>query len=382
MKKLLIVSVAIAAAFAGHAKAPQWRESDYKFDFPVPSNIRQIVYRSSDYKGKPREVFAWLGLPEKIEKGQKVPAVVLVHGGGGTAFLKWVERWTEMGYAAIAMDTVGHRPLKNWEDNPAVVRTRVADGGPSGVNVNTDFLDPENAWTRQAVEAVKDAHTLLLSLPEVDRENTGIIGISWGGYLTLFTAAEDHRFKAAVSVYACGFTNTKPGMYNVSEEWLKLFDPANVIAKIRCPILFITRPDDAPYPWTSWKRSTYLAKNVYRSVPGKFGHGHGCALRHENVVFMNTFLKGGAPLPEIKDVKQNGSRISAEIVSKLPIVKAELWYTTDPASVPDAKKQWNSTTLKIEKNSKHIEAELPAGTTDWFLNIRDRRAYIATALKP
>lgn len=31
--------------------------------------------------------------------------MVLVHGGEGTAFAKWVRLWNERGYAAIAMDT-------------------------------------------------------------------------------------------------------------------------------------------------------------------------------------------------------------------------------------------------------------------------------------
>lgn len=156
----------------------------------------------------------------------------------------------------------------------------------------------------------------------------------------------------------------------------------NVIANIQCPLLFITRPDDGPYPFSSWKKSTFLVKNAFRSVPGKFGHGHGCALCRENVVFMDTFLKNGAPLPEITGVKQNGNHISAEIVSELPIVKAELWYTTDPDSVKDAQKQWHTITLKISGNSNRIEAELPENATDWYLNIRDKRAYTATALKP
>ena len=36
--------------------------------------------------------------------------MVLVHGGGGTAFAEWVKAWTSRGYAAIAMDTCGQIP--------------------------------------------------------------------------------------------------------------------------------------------------------------------------------------------------------------------------------------------------------------------------------
>ena len=37
-------------------------------------------------------------------------AMVLVHGGGGTAFDAWVRAWVKAGYAAIAMDTCGALP--------------------------------------------------------------------------------------------------------------------------------------------------------------------------------------------------------------------------------------------------------------------------------
>jgi hypothetical protein len=44
--------------------------------------------------------------------------MVLIHGGGGTAFADWVRLWTGRGYAAIAMDLCGcvPRKMKNgWE---------------------------------------------------------------------------------------------------------------------------------------------------------------------------------------------------------------------------------------------------------------------------
>ena len=37
-----------------------------------------------------RQVFAWLGIPD-VPPGERVPGMVLVHGGGGTAFPEWVE---------------------------------------------------------------------------------------------------------------------------------------------------------------------------------------------------------------------------------------------------------------------------------------------------
>ena len=49
-----------------------------------------------------------------------LPVVVLVHGGGGTAFKEWAKLWAKRGYAAIAMDLAGCGPQ----------RKRLAKGGP------------------------------------------------------------------------------------------------------------------------------------------------------------------------------------------------------------------------------------------------------------
>ena len=52
-------------------------------DFVSPhKNVKAIFYEGLPFKGKQTRVFAWYGIPE-AEKGEKVPAIVLVHGGGG-----------------------------------------------------------------------------------------------------------------------------------------------------------------------------------------------------------------------------------------------------------------------------------------------------------
>jgi len=38
------------------------------------------------------------------------PGVILIHGGGGTAFADWVHLWARRGYAALAMNLNGSRP--------------------------------------------------------------------------------------------------------------------------------------------------------------------------------------------------------------------------------------------------------------------------------
>ena len=69
-------------------------------------SVKALFFDGLPWKGKPTRVFAYYGIPSN-EGGGKVPAIVLVHGGGGTAFARWVKLWNDRGYAAIAMDTCG-----------------------------------------------------------------------------------------------------------------------------------------------------------------------------------------------------------------------------------------------------------------------------------
>ena len=74
--------------------------------------VHGIFYDGIPYRGKPTKVFAYYGLPsnelvseeQTSEAPRKCPGVVLIHGGGGTAFAEWVRLWNRRGYAAIAMD--------------------------------------------------------------------------------------------------------------------------------------------------------------------------------------------------------------------------------------------------------------------------------------
>ena len=58
--------------------------------FAAEGRLRPIFFESVPWRGRPTRVFAWVGVPETAA-GAKVPGVVLVHGGGGTAFKEWVE---------------------------------------------------------------------------------------------------------------------------------------------------------------------------------------------------------------------------------------------------------------------------------------------------
>ena len=55
--------------------------------------VNAIFLEGLPYKGRKTRIFAWYGVPRP--GGSNVPAMVLVHGAGGTAFAQWVDpSWT------------------------------------------------------------------------------------------------------------------------------------------------------------------------------------------------------------------------------------------------------------------------------------------------
>jgi dienelactone hydrolase len=183
------------------ATAPPFEWTDCK------PPVKALLYRGEPFNGQPTRVFAYYATPAMLDAAQTGPwpGVVLVHGGGGTAFREWVKLWAKRGYAAIAMDLSGLRP----DDDDENKRVRLPDGGPDQkATAKFDTVTTEDVtddWPYHAVSNVILAHSLLRSLPEVDRERIALTGISWGGYTTDLVASVDARFKAAVPVYGCGF---------------------------------------------------------------------------------------------------------------------------------------------------------------------------------
>src|SRR4051794_38754470 len=175
-RAILVLSLLAGPAFA--AGTGPWDVESLKkppkVTDPGKGPLRAIYYEGEPYKGKPTRVFAYLGVPEKRQG--KLPAVVLVHGGGGTAFREWVELWQKRGYVALAMDLAGVGPDGK----------RLPDGGPGQSDADKFYFEGgvKDFWTYHAVASVLRGVSLLASLPEVDPKRIGVTGISWGGYLT------------------------------------------------------------------------------------------------------------------------------------------------------------------------------------------------------
>lgn len=387
-----------------HVPAMHW----LKQDGPVHS----LIYTGEVYQGHPTDVFAFYASPITLgeaKPGARFPGVVLIHGGGGTAFAEWAWLWAKRGYAAIAMDLAGCQPNDPIYDPKTGVpvpnqtakadtRKRLPNGGPDhGHEQKFDSIggDTSDDWPFHAAASVMRAHTLLRSFPEVDAEHTAVTGISWGGYTTCLVASLDDRFKAAVPVYGCGFLHEgesvqKPSIDKLGDRkalWVKEYDPGSLLPRCHVPILFVNGTNDVHYVLDSYMKS-------YNVVPGekhlriqiKMPHGHPPGWAPQEIgLFIDSKCRGGKPLPALDEPKIKGDQAQASCTSTPPtkLKKAELHYTTNtglrskrewitvPATVgPDVLDMNGGITLQTNAITA---PKPPADANTWYLSATDER---------
>ena len=366
--------------------------------------IHSLTYAGEDFKGRATEVFAFYASPVTLgaaKPGAKFPGVVLIHGGGGTAFADWVQLWAKRGYAAIAMDLSGSRPPEPEFDADGVAkgnahnastRTRLPNGGPNQGNAEKfDSIggDWSDDWPFHAVASVIRAHTLLRSFPEVDAANTAVTGISWGGYTTCIVASLDDRFKAAVPVYGCGFLHEgesvqKPSIDKLGERraaWVKEYDPGSLLPRCRVPIFFVNGTNDIHYVLDSYMKS-------YAVVPGekhmrievKMAHSHPKGWAPKEIgLFIDSKCRAAPALPVPGKPRITGDSVVLNCEATTALKSAQLHYTTDTGL--RSQRTWISVPAVI--TGRTITAPKPPRETNtWFISVVDERdAMVSTAVE-
>lgn len=359
--------------------------------FPAPgfaaADVQALFLESVPYRGRPTRVFAWMGLPHVV-KGDSCPGIVLLHGGGGTAFAEWVRLWNARGYAAIAMDLCGCVPAQ------PVVRDggphqRHDHGGPPGWGASfqqtTEAL--EDQWTYHAVAAAVASHTLLAAQPGVDPGRIAATGISWGGYLTAIVAGVDPRLRAAIPVYGCGFLGDD-SVWNDNEfrtlpaaqvqRWLDLWDPARYLPATHAPLCWVSGTNDFAYPLSSLQKSYSLPttpQTLCIRIEMPHGHSQGWGAP-EPAIFCDSLLRGGTPLLQIDAHGRDGQNVWAQVTATRPLARAEVCVTRALGHWTDRK--WTAFEAHHDPASGRVKAWLPWHTTAWFLNIFDDRGCVAS----
>jgi dienelactone hydrolase len=343
--------------------------------------VRSLFYAGESFKGRGTRVFALYASPATLGGGGPPgpdtpakgpwPGIVLVHGGGGTAFADWVTLWAARGYAALAMDLAGCRLDPEAPKPNAVIR--LPDGGPGQEHKDKfDTIatpDVDDDWPFHAVANVIRAHSLLLSLPDVDPGRTAITGISWGGYLTCLVAALDDRFRAAVPVYGCGhlgenscwlgdFARLGPDQ---AARWSQLYDPATYLPACRVPIFFVTGTNDFAYPLDSFMKSHADVRQAATAlrIEVNMPHGHEAGWAPAEIAaFIDAALLGTSPLPVLEAPVLDDHAARCTVSRGGPVATAALVYTAEPG--PINKLSWQTSPAEVRPDGSLAAPRPPA----------------------
>ena len=377
---------AAVATFAPEDPATIWnREELYKVpktwgnQDPFKGEVSPMWIEGEPYRGKPTRLFAFLGLPEGASPSNRVPGIVLVHGGAGTAYPEWVRLWTRRGYAAITVDNCGQLPALGadgkWIANP--------DGGPRGwgeVDMKRLGEPIREQWMYHAIAASVRAHSYLRSLACVDAANVGLTGISWGGFQTCILAALDDRFAYAVPVYGCAF-NYEPGGIMAEDRkgpeavaWSKIWDPVRFLPYAKIPMLWIDGTNDRAFELNRVMRSADLAKGESQFCTRlRMAHAHGAPgeAPAEILAFADHYARGGKDIVRVMSTELRGGELVVRFAANgRRLVRADLLWNVDGAAVRYSDRRWDVRPIaNFEAASGVVRARLSTDTTEAFVNL-------------
>jgi len=353
-------------------------------------DIKAIFYETLVYKGKETRAFAYIGIPKS---DKPVPAMVLIHGNGGRAFHEWVRIWNDLGYAAISMSLEGYMP-----SGEANGKKKHNHSGPSRAGLFRDAgLPLEEQWMTHALSNTILANSLLKSLPEVDAERIGIVGISWGAVVSSFVSGVDSRFKCAISVFGAGFLSESHGTFGgrggrggINTEEQKFWDPATQLTKSSIPTLWVNSNKDVHFSVNITSRSFEATKENSRIlINPDLQHGHVGGwdpdILPEIYVFAEQTLKGG--YPELgRIIKQPTSRdVKLEYETAEVIEDATIYYLNEALTYYEAKGQyrqpekWLTQSADIGPSVNTVTATLPDSCMTYFVNLTDSNGHIISS---
>jgi dipeptidyl aminopeptidase/acylaminoacyl peptidase len=192
----------------------------------------------------------WLVPPAKVETNQKYPMVVLVHGGPSSVTgTEWPASFGMSRAIIAALSSNGYfvllpNPRGSYGQGEEFTRANVKDFGHGDLRDDLAGIDA----------AIKKY--------PIDPNRLGVMGWSYGGFMTMWTVTQTNRFHAAVA--GAGLANWQSYYgQNLIDQWMIPFfgasvydDPAiyeksspiKFIKNVKTPTLVIVGEHDAECP--------------------------------------------------------------------------------------------------------------------------------------
>ncbi len=265
------------------------------------ADIEVVRYRSFDGL----EIPALLYKPH-LEAGEKVPALVEVHGGPG------------------GQSRIGYNPLLQYLVNHGYAVLQVNNRGSSGYGKTFFKADDHRHGQDDLLDCV-EAKKFLASTGWVDPERIGILGASYGGYMVLAALAfQPDAFAAGVDIFGVAnwvrtlksippwWTAHRDALYKelgnpeTEEAYLRKISPLFHASNIRKPLLVLQGANDPRVVKVESDEIVAAVRN--NGVPVEYvvfdDEGHGFTKKANRIRgyaairrFLDTHLKkaGGAP---------------------------------------------------------------------------------------
>jgi dipeptidyl aminopeptidase/acylaminoacyl peptidase len=193
------------------------------------------------------EVDAWLVRPPDFDESRRYPVLITIHGGPfsqyGTGFFDEVQVFAGAGYCVLFSNPRGGSGYsEEWG--------RAIRGSGNGTGPGWGSVDYED------VMGVVD--TALEKFPFLDAEQLGVLGGSYGGYLTSWIIGHTKRFKAALSERAVNQLVSAFGssdlfwvferqfggpMWENVDAWLRM-SPTTYAGEMDTPVLIVHSEND------------------------------------------------------------------------------------------------------------------------------------------
>lgn len=254
---------------AGHGGIPEGA-------FAQPRLIRYATFDD-------REIPAWYYLPERRPEGEKLPVVVIVHGGPESQYRPY-------------FNFLAHYLVHNGY---AVLAPNVR--GSTGYGKTYKHLDD----VEKRMDSVADlAHAVywLRQQPEVDGQRVAVYGGSYGGFMVLSSLTNYPGLWAAgvdivgisnfvtflenTSDYRRGHRESEYGSLAHHRDFLESVSPLNQLDRIEAPLMVIHGENDPRVPVSEARQ--LVAALEERDVPVELlvfdDEGHGLAKLHNKLV--------------------------------------------------------------------------------------------------
>lgn len=195
------------------------------------------------------ELDAWLLRPPGFEAGHRYPALLTVHGGPATQYgERWFDEFQFLAGAGFIVFWTNPRGSSGVTE--AFGRAIISPKSP---------VDPGSGWggvDYEDVMAVTDA--ALEREPAIDPSRLGVLGGSYGGYMTSWVVGHTDRFAAGCSERAVNNLLSEEWSSDVAggfvwevgvdplddpEEFLRM-SPISYVKQITTPLLILHSEDD------------------------------------------------------------------------------------------------------------------------------------------